>query len=213
MSKSEVVIEVLAGFSLGMLTGLISGLSASPVVPMLLGTIAASLLVLLGFKEKTTSQDGHSPKPTAAFRLLSFGFSCSAFLVLGVFLRTHNTLSPSLKDQEQLLQSAHFTPSEVHQLLLWQSFGISGVTGTDHDFGLKVDKDKAFGASSSSVLFAGEADKCLALTFSNYHDMEAYLEGLGNRGGVYAELGVALKPLPPESRENLANTIGKLACK
>ncbi|MGO8719854.1 MAG: hypothetical protein ACLQMO_11640, partial [Acidobacteriaceae bacterium] len=92
MNKLHWILEFAAGAAIGLLVGLIAGLSISPVTQTVLGSLSAGLLILLGLKQskESTQEAAHT------IRILGFGLSCSIALILGVFLRTHSTLSPDL---------------------------------------------------------------------------------------------------------------------
>jgi hypothetical protein len=81
--------QILSGAALGAITGLLIGLSVSPVVATVLGSITAALGALLGFQNANEAAARGSD-----VRLAFFGFSCAIALFVGLYLRTHNSLSP-----------------------------------------------------------------------------------------------------------------------
>jgi hypothetical protein len=90
--------QLFAGVGLGLLVGVLVGLSSSPVVSVVLGALAAGMVTLLGFAR--SSKDGDSSYAEGSvIRLGGFGVACAAAVLLGVAIRTHSWLSPSIANQ------------------------------------------------------------------------------------------------------------------
>lgn len=155
MSKNDAAQEFGAGASIGMLIGLIMGLSASPVVSTVLGALAAGLLGILGINAGGSKEDNNTTRSRGAVRVLGFGFFCATFVLVGILLRTHNTLAPSLAAQDQeLASSSSLSKAEQHQILLLKAFGLT-VAGGEKDSGsLRPAGDRNVAGSSAPVLFA-----------------------------------------------------------
>jgi hypothetical protein len=91
------VLQLLAGAGIGLLLGLLVGLSSSHVVATVVGAVAGGLLILLGFN--SSKDDSSATPPATAWRLAGFGFACSLALIVSVWIRAHHSLSPPVKDQ------------------------------------------------------------------------------------------------------------------
>ena len=84
-----------AGSALGIFVGLAVGISVtSGVTGMIIGSVAAGLTLFLGFgKKRSTSEDGDANREL--LRLVGFGIFSSVALGSGIWIRTHELLSPS----------------------------------------------------------------------------------------------------------------------
>src|ERR1700744_6070560 len=81
--------QLFAGVGLGLLVGVLVGLSSSPVVSVVVGALAAGMVTLLGFAR--SSKDGDSSYAEGSvIRLGGFGVACAAAVLLGVAIRTHS---------------------------------------------------------------------------------------------------------------------------
>jgi hypothetical protein len=193
--------EFGAGAGIGTLLGLIMGLSASPVVSTVLGALSGGLLVLLGLASRP---DG-AGESKGELRVLGFGFFCSVFLVVGIFLRTHDVLAPSFAAEERTLSaSSTLTKSEIHQILLLKALGLS------------ADKEgtvQSVRGPASPYLFAGRGDVCQVLRRDLYSDPAGYLEALQAHGSDFEKLADSIKRLPTQEQDALATSLSNLLCK
>lgn len=102
--------QLFAGAGLGVVVGLLVGLSSSPVVAAVVGALATGLVTLLGFVRPTSESDQSSSVQGSVVRLAAFGFSCACAVLFGLFLRTHNWLSPTVADQVSEVTKAGSVP-------------------------------------------------------------------------------------------------------
>jgi len=91
--RLNMITAFVNGAGVGLLLGALVGLSISPVVSGVIGTISGLLAVLLGLNEKYLS-------PVKSIRIGAFGFSCVAGILLGIYIRTNNAMMP---DREKML--------------------------------------------------------------------------------------------------------------
>lgn len=103
------VLQLLAGAGIGLLLGLLVGLSSSHVVATVVGAVAGGLLILLGLN--SSKDDPSATPPPTAWRLAGFGFACSLALVVSVWVRAHHSLSPPIKDQVKELTDVGYSPT------------------------------------------------------------------------------------------------------
>jgi hypothetical protein len=120
MTKRTGFLEFLAGAGIGSVVGFVAGLTVSSVASTLLGALSTGLLVLLGLKASTTEEQ--STRQT--LRVAGFGILCSLCLLLGVYLRTNQTLAPSLTAQNSTLAIVFPDPAVRQQILLLTNYGL-----------------------------------------------------------------------------------------
>ena len=123
--------QIFSGAGVGLLLGMLLGLSSSPVVSLVVGALAALLASLVGIRvpgkepaEAPTETVSVAQKRAAAFRAGVFGLSCLLGLLGGIYLRTHNALSPiqpSLKQQVDELVSVGFSAVEARRIAVLHS--------------------------------------------------------------------------------------------
>src|SRR5580658_8293616 len=118
--KITFLTNLCAGIGVNALVGLVMGLSTSPVTSTILGSLSAGLLVLLGL---TSPRDGGGPSQQSV-SVAAFGFSCAVLLTVGVYLRAHNVLAPSLDDQDSRLRSTFPDASQRRRILLFENYGL-----------------------------------------------------------------------------------------
>lgn len=116
-STSEKVAAIFNGLGVGILLGLLLGLAVSPVVSGIIGTLSSLLAVLLGLNEKFLS-------PIKSFRVGAFGFSSVVGILLGMYIRTHNLLSPDLHVLKQQYLELGYTDEEALDFISFQEFGL-----------------------------------------------------------------------------------------
>ena len=106
--------QLFAGVGLGLLVGILVGLSSSPVVSVVVGALAAGMVTLLGF---TRSSKGSEPSYSegSTIRLGGFGVACAAAVIWGLFIRTHNWASPSIAEQVSDVQKAGYSGEEARR--------------------------------------------------------------------------------------------------
>lgn len=167
MSKST---AIFGGAGLGILIGLLIGMSTSGTVGLIIGTLASVLLVLLGFKEKGDSN-------TQTLRVGSFGLFCALAILTGLFLRVNNSFTPTIKSEvEMWAADSIFTLEEAKTYVLYERFGFvpSGVT-----IDTTIDKKRA-----QVVLYGSD------VTFSDCEKLQGYKDfPIQNELNAYKRLG------------------------
>jgi hypothetical protein len=227
MSKLRELLELGAGAAIGLLVGLIAGLSISPVTSTILGALSTGLLVLLGFKEsqETTYSASH------AFRVLGFGLFCSLALIAGISLRTHQVLSPSLaRQKQQLTDIGVFTPGEIDRILLSTNFGLAPSTAPDAKdspkplvgeresrsspsrtatSGETAAKDRPGDLASAGLLRAGSAQFCQMARREQFRDVHAYVTELKN---IDPRLAHVIESAPVNDQDRLSKSLSEYLC-
>ena len=121
--------HLIVGTGLGLFFGLLIGLAVSPVVS---GLSTAIVAIAVGWGALTTTKEGDPQPPppvvttaenAATFRLIGFSFTAVFGMLLGLYLRTHNILSPSFKDKVTAWEKQGFTKNEAKSLSLIKDLG------------------------------------------------------------------------------------------
>lgn len=157
--------QIFAGMGIGVLMGLIIGLSASPVVKTILGSLSGLLAVFLGLQDnifgKSSNAEASSPIVLASFRAGSFGLFCALSILYGLHLRTHDTIGLSVTDQVKKWTDAGYDTTLARELALFEKIDMT----SKQLLNLQLQKsDTAAGAENaprkgglaSTVLFSAE---------------------------------------------------------
>ena len=110
--------EIFSGISLGILTGFIIGLSISQIAGIILGALTSLLAAFFGLKS------GDEGKTANLVIIGSFSIACLVSIFMGLYMRTHNFLSPSLADQIKIYKSVPFDSLEIKKIILLKEFGL-----------------------------------------------------------------------------------------
>jgi hypothetical protein len=110
--------EIFAGIGLGLLVGTIIGLSIAEISGLILGALTSLLAAFFGLR---ASKDGESGNQ---IRIGIFCLSCLLSIFLGLVIRTHNLLAPSISDEILQYKNAQFDQTEIKKILLFKELGI-----------------------------------------------------------------------------------------
>lgn len=130
-----------AGLGLGLFTGLLVGLSATPVVA---GVVAALTAVLGGFFGLAGNRLAADP-----VRIGSFGCAAVLGLALGLVVRAQDLAAPSVADEVRRLTAAGYPPPIAQDIVAFRRYGI-----------LPTGRQVGPPPREGSALFAGEAELC-----------------------------------------------------
>lgn len=171
--------QIFSSLGIGLLVGVLLGLSSAPVVGLVVGSITALLASLLGFRLPNRDDNASSSEnlPEAMRQMLiglragTFGFACIVGILAGIYMRTHDTLSPPEKGLEARyteLISIGFDPKDARRLLISPSGQITPSTGSTPD-------------TQNTILFSTDAETCAQLEadrFANLAAAASYYRGL-----------------------------------
>ena len=226
--------QLFAGVGLGLLVGVLVGLSSSPVVSVVVGALASGMVTLLGFVR--SPKDGEAPlSDGSVVRLGGFGVACAAAVLFGLFIRTHNWLSPSIADQVAEVQRAGYSGEEARRWVAYKNVGavlepaISGAAGTEppdahgpdahgadaHGGGPAPAKALMAAAQpvAGSVLFAGgNSGECQYFDTSRYKDTPEHLYSLRQMGGNYAKYAEKISTLDATEQKKVLDALRLLFC-
>jgi len=164
--------ELFAGAGTGLLLGLLLGLSASPVVGVVVGALAALLAALIGLPmpgKSTTAAEAPSParRKAAHWRAAVFSLACMLGLLFGLYVRTHDLLSPaprSLQAQVDELKALGFTADQARRIVVLHRLD---------DAPLPPPAPAAAPSSKNSALFSAQAERCERLNPGRFKDLAA----------------------------------------
>jgi hypothetical protein len=133
--------HLFAGAGLGLLIGLIIGLSVSPVVQVILGALASLLGAFLGLQDgRPSGQEGENAQEgynrtvirtkMTGLRIGSFGFAVAIGILLGIYFRTHGTLSVSIGQEVEQWTKAGYSAEDARKYVVFERLGINPQTGS-----------------------------------------------------------------------------------
>ncbi|PCJ15068.1 MAG: hypothetical protein COB04_13890 [Gammaproteobacteria bacterium] len=109
-------LALYGGAGIGLLFGIIMGTSTTPTVATVLGALTTMLAAILGLNDSYFNN-------VKAVRIGSFGFACVIGAYTGLYVRSHNLLSPSLDRMNAQYQQLGFSEEQARQLILYKEFG------------------------------------------------------------------------------------------
>lgn len=110
--------DIFAGLSLGFLIGGIIGLSIEHVTGIILGALTSLLAAFFGLKPNKEGVIGNQ------IIIGTFGITCMISILGGLYIRTNNILSPSIKKDIDIYQQAQFTKDEIKRIILVKKLGL-----------------------------------------------------------------------------------------
>ena len=201
-------IAFYSGSGIGLLIGVLMGTSVTETVGVIIGALAAALAVLLGLDDQHFNE-------AKAVRIGSFGLACVVGAYLGIYVRSHNLLSPAkptLAEQAAEYQSLGFTKQETLDFIApskprpaTPNAGDAGDAGESDNLASLEHK------RTSSLLFGAEVDldKCAELegTRADFQ-LDEVVNNFDIAGGVWRTLAetVSLEIDPPYRRVLLIAT-------
>jgi hypothetical protein len=207
--------QLFAGIGLGLLVGLLLGLSSSPVVSLVVGALATGMVTLLGFVRSNKDPESAYTEGSA-IRLGSFGFSCAAAVLLGLCIRTYNWASPSVEEQVKKVQQAGYSADEARRWVAYRALGTvldSKPSGTADSKQEQSHTDSQHMPVAASVLFSsGNSGQCQYFDTSRYKDTQEHLYALRQKGGTYAEYAGKISALDENQQKTVLDGLRLLFC-
>lgn len=207
-NRGSMIGQLFAGGGLGLLVGVLVGLSASPVVSVILGSIAAGLVTLLGFSGN--AKDGEPAYGAGTVvRLGSFGVACAFAVVLGIFLRTHNIASPSIAEQVNEVTKAGYSADEARRWVAYRNLGAS----LEATAGREKAHEGAAAPAASTVLFSGtDRGECKNFDPTQYKNTAEHLYALRQLGGRYAAYADKIASMDSNQQKTTLEGLHLLFC-
>ena len=175
--------EIYAGLGLGLLIGFIIGLSIAQVTGIILAALTSLLAAFFGLQNNLEGKTGNKVV------IGTFSFTCIISIFFGLYIRTHNLLSPSLESNIVTYKNSKlFDQKEIKEIILFKELGLI-------PSGFKVKEDKV--SPQSSVLMSGtdtSLNLCYSITnTSSLHDIkDAFIKS----GPEYADLEKKISLIP-----------------
>ena len=120
---ASAITSVFSGLGLGLVLGIIAGLSVSPVIQTILGSLVTVAAGFLTFQASSASVSPAAVR-TNELRIGSFGFACVLGIALGLFARSHDSFGLSIQQQLARWTSAGYTPAQAQQFVLFERLGL-----------------------------------------------------------------------------------------
>ncbi|MDP2314251.1 MAG: hypothetical protein Q8P41_15220 [Pseudomonadota bacterium] len=200
---------IAAGIGLGLFVGFTVGLSASPVVGTLIGGIVGSLLGLLGLQRDKNA--GTAATAASFLAVGAFGLTAAPAAVAGLWMRTHNALSPTIKEQVEAWTAAGFSDVEARGLVAGRALAAAEDVATK----VKAKTPETAGAAAQdSVFFAGKVDPSICNEWADQHPTgPEVMNWLAQKGGPLEVLAGDIQTIGDATdRERAARAAMNVLC-
>jgi hypothetical protein len=193
-------IDVISGAGLGFLTGLLLGLSVHEVVGSFLSVAAALLASFFGLSQKSEEfASGHTA------RIAAFGLTCSGAVLIGIAIRSHELLSPSVSDQIQMFTKAEYSATDARALV---AFKILGVVPK----GTTIAQPAGLSSLTTGLFAAEDSGECGHLGAARFTSFAARLDAMRNAGSSWKDLADSLGSVPAPQATAILDASYKLKC-
>ena len=213
--------DAFPSLGIGLLVGVLVGLSLTPVVAGILTTLGGLLAAMLGLQQEPggESSTALSRLRMKGVRIGAFGLATVLGVAAGLYARNHDLFTPPVKDQIVRWQEAGYSRDEAKQFVALQRFGLTpeGREIVQSDL-QKTQMSALFGALSDVDL----CDKLSARRFDNDPQLIAAAYRRLNAGdatdkrtplyGVLSELADRVERLPPAERAGIFQEMENLVC-
>jgi hypothetical protein len=200
------------GAAMGLLLGLMVGLSGSPVV----GAVVAGLLTVLGAffglaAPGTKEPEREAPRARArdgarrGLTVAGFGLMGVVGVLLGVYLRAHGALSPSPRQRFERWRDAGFDSTRARALTEFE------LTGLVPDSGKVAAPQPA--REGTSLLFSGDRARCERVSAEDLADAANMRSAFTAAGGEWREIAAAAAGLPEQAQRRVLVGAWRLACR
>lgn len=217
--------DVFAGVGIGLLVGVITGLSVSPVVQTILGALVAGVVTFLGLKVESVPKVDNA-KPSSALqsnhvRIAAFSFACVAGILAGIEIRANDLLSPNLKRDVSRWTDAGLAKTDALRVVTYRRVGIdlfhetvmpdtAGSKATP-----KSDLSSAMAVANrgldDSVLFAHTSKYCETLSLPQANRSEE-LNNMLAAGGPLANFAKYIQGLDQAKQASLIDALKEITC-
>lgn len=208
--------QLFSGAGLGLMLGLLLGLSGTPVIAAVVGAIAALLgaLVLPQLPGASPAGDGDKQRVVVDLRAGALGLACVAGLLGGIWLRTHDALSPrplTLTEKWEQWKAIGFSPEEARTLAArGEGVGTTAGATTAATPGMGPVATSA----TRTILFGDRTTRCEQLSVGRFADTEAAARAYEALGELaLAKIARGLSRLPDtETRRSALAVVVDASC-
>ncbi len=198
----------LGGACLGLLLGLLVGMSSTPVVANVIAAFTAAMIAFIGLRANdspNSPSDETSRSSSALARTSGFALACVASVLLGLFIRTHDLLSPTLADRAKIWEQLGFSPAETRAILLYQQ---ANVVPESWKFS---PSEKA--TTQSSLLYGSEASLCAEARPERFANTAETLQAWKKFGGIWERTSELIAHnVAPEKQDNAVKEAHQMIC-
>lgn len=195
----NLVLALFSGTGIGLLIGVLMGISVTPTVAVIIGALASGLAILLGLN------DAHFNNAKAV-RIGGFGFACVLGIYFGLYARTHQMLSPepvpppSLAEQKAEYVAMGFSEREALDFIAFSRFKIKNpswiLVGDPAASGAGAGGESLAEKAKMTLLFGAEVnlDKCDELDGPEADfDLIDVVDVFDIAGGVWRSLAFSVR--------------------
>lgn len=174
--------QIFSSVGIGLLIGILLGLSTSPVAGLVIGSVTALLASLIGVNgpgkqaELESSEKIYQERQKLiGIRAGVFGLTCVLGIIIGIQMRTHDVLSPpehTLKQQFDELTEIGFSEQEARNIIITGAVdkGTTGQNGT------------AGSTYRSTVLFSIDSETCEQIDIDRFATLSTAIAYYQTRG-------------------------------
>lgn len=185
--------NIFAGIGLGLLTGTIIGLSIAEVTGIILGALTSLLAAFFGLRANKEGERGNQ------IIIGTFSVTCLVSIFFGLFIRTHNLLSPSLASEIKEYKDAYFDTVEIKKIILFKELGL---IPNGYSFSKEAKQ-----LNRQSLLMAGDNNSMeLCSLISDDSSLPDIKEAYDVSGGKYKEIETQLSMVIKDTTD-LRNTL------
>lgn len=171
-----------AGTMLGILVGVIIGLSITEVTGIILGSLTSLLATFFGLRPSKEGRTGNK------LIIGWFSLGCVLAIFMGIFLRVNNFLAPSFVNKTKEYRDAGFSHEEMKEMLYITEFGLLPT----EKYTYNVEAAKA-ASQNSTLLMAADADLQLCQGIDSDSNLMDIFDAYDASGGKYSRLKASLK--------------------
>jgi len=194
----------VVGGGLGLVVGVLMGMTTTPVVGGILAALAALFATIFGVKDNDTSSFA---------RIGGFGLFCVLGVAGGVYLRAHNSLGNNPRQQVAEWTSAGFSDSVARSIVLYREMGLLVNAKGELVPTARADKIVVPTSSTATTLSGATAEECDNMLPSRFgDDAKKIIASYQATGGRWETFANALDGLPPARQTALINAAYALAC-
>jgi hypothetical protein len=236
-SSSRFFDQIFPGFGIGLLMGLLVGITTSAVVSGLLTTLGGLLAAMLGLQGRSTSESGEATSGPFSFlqvnsgRIGAFGLACAIGMLGGMTIRVKGLLNTPLKNQVGEWVEAGFDSSEARKFVAHANSTLRiSANGEVSDAPMNELQKQKMGVLFNALSKANLCDKIRVSKFgtvaedgassiaekmgSLYHDLYVG-DTLDPRNALYKKMGELAdgwKSFPAETQVKMYQGVEEMVC-
>ena len=185
------MVKTAAAMALGLVTGLLIGLSTSELVAAVVTALVAlaTTLVALGGPALVAGKAAPARSAGDDAALIAFAAALAVAVLAGLYVRTHDLLSPTPEALTARWEAAGYSTADARRIAAHTLLGID----IEADGGVIATGGTGHASSARSVLFAGEyKSRCASTEPSRAPDRDELLNTWSLAGEPWQALGEAL---------------------